>query len=134
MAIKTFEHILILAKDIEITKNFYVEILGLEVGYRPNFPFHGYWLYVKGNKGDCIHMAMQKSNDGQDYFIGSKEISEGTGPIDHVAFNADNMEEMKLFLDNKSIEYIHRVIPGAPLQQLFVTDPDGIKVELNFAL
>ena len=44
------------------------------------------------------------------------------------------MEEMKLFLDNKSIEYIHRVIPGAPLQQLFVTDPDGIKVELNFAL
>ena len=134
MAIKTFEHILILAKDIEITKNFYVEILGLEIGYRPDFPFHGYWLYVKDNKEACIHMAMQKSNDGQDYFIGSKEISESTGPIDHVAFNADNMEEMKLFLDNKSIEYIHRVIPGAPLQQLFVTDPDGIKVELNFAL
>ena len=78
----------ILAKDIEITKNFYIEILDLEVGYRPNFLFHGYWLYVKGNKGACIHMAMQKSNDVQDYFAGSKEINKDKGSIDHVAFNA----------------------------------------------
>ena len=86
MAIKTFEHILILAKDIEITKNFYVEILGLEVRYRPNFPFHGYWLYVKGYKGTCIHMAMQKSNDEQDYFVSSKKINKDTDSFDHVAF------------------------------------------------
>ena len=83
MAIKTFEHILILAKDIEVTKSFYVDILGLETGYRPNFPFHGYWLYVKNHSEACIHMAMQKSNDGQDYFIGTKQISDGTGPIDY---------------------------------------------------
>ena len=134
MAIKTFEHILILAKDIEVTKSFYVDILGLETGYRPNFPFHGYWLYVKNHSDACIHMAMQKSNDGQDYFIGTKQISDGTGPIDHIAFNADNMEEMKKFLENKSIKYNHRIVPGAPLQQLFITDPDGIKVELNFPL
>ena len=44
------------------------------------------------------------------------------------------MEEIKLFLDNKLIKYIHKVIPGAPLQQIFVTDPDGIKVELNFVI
>ena len=54
MAIKPFEHILILAKDIEITKNFYEEILDLEVGYRPNFLFHGYWLYVKGQIGNKL--------------------------------------------------------------------------------
>ena len=44
MAIKTFEHVLILANDVEKTKDFYVDILGLEVGYRPDFPFKGFWL------------------------------------------------------------------------------------------
>ena len=47
MAIKTFEHVLILANDVEKTKDFYVDILGLEVGYRPDFPFKGFWLYSK---------------------------------------------------------------------------------------
>ena len=37
----------------------------------------------------------------------------------------------KMF-DNKSIEYTHRKVPGFPLEQLFVDDPDGVKVELNF--
>ena len=35
MALKTFEHVLILADDVDKTKDFYVDILGLEVGYRP---------------------------------------------------------------------------------------------------
>ena len=50
MALKTFEHVLILADDVDKTKDFYVDILGLEVGYRPDFPFKGYWLYLKDNK------------------------------------------------------------------------------------
>ena len=38
MALKTFEHVLS-ADDVDKTKDFYVDILGLEVGYRPDFPF-----------------------------------------------------------------------------------------------
>ena len=60
MAVKTFEHVLILADDVEKTKDFYVNILGLEVGYRPDFPFKGYWLYLKDNKTACIHLATRK--------------------------------------------------------------------------
>ena len=39
MAIKTFEHVLILAEDVDKTKDFYVNLLGLEAGFRPDFPF-----------------------------------------------------------------------------------------------
>ena len=46
MALKTFEHVLILADDVDKTKDFYVDILGLEVGYRPDFPFKGCLLYT----------------------------------------------------------------------------------------
>ena len=135
MALKTFEHVLILADDVDKTKDFYVDILGLEVGYRPDFPFKGYWLYLKENKkAACIHLAMRKQDTGQDYYIGKKnDVKSGSGAIDHVAFNADDIEEMKSKLDKISMEYTHRKVPGFPLEQLFIDDPDGVKVELNYA-
>ena len=40
--------ILILANDLEQTKDFYCRVLGFEVMPRPNFPFPGYWLGVNG--------------------------------------------------------------------------------------
>ena len=134
MALKTFEHVLILADDVDKTKDFYVDILGLEVGYRPDFPFKGYWLYLKENKkAACIHLAMRKQDTGQDYYIGKKDdVKSGSGAIDHVAFNCEDIEGMKNMFDSKSIEYTHRKVPGFPLEQLFVDDPDGVKVELNF--
>ena len=135
MALKTFEHVLILADDVDKTKDFYVDILGLEVGYRPDFPFKGYWLYLKENKkAACIHLAMRKQDTGQDYYIGKKDdVKSGSGAIDHVAFIADDIEGMKSKLDKISMEYTHRKVPGFPLEQLFIDDPDGVKVELNYA-
>ena len=55
MKLKSFEHVLIIAQDLEATKDFYTEIVGLVVGERPNFRFPGYWLYL----GDtpCIHLG-----------------------------------------------------------------------------
>ena len=134
MALKTFEHVLILADDVDKKKDIYVDILGLEVGYRPDFQFKGYWLYLKDNKAACIHLAMRKQDTGQDYYIGKKDdVKSGSGAIDHVAFNADDIEGMKSKLDKISMEYTHRKVPGFPLEQLFIMDPDGVKVELNYA-
>jgi catechol 2,3-dioxygenase-like lactoylglutathione lyase family enzyme len=135
MALKTFEHVLILADDVDKTKDFYVNILGLNIGYRPDFPFKGYWLYLDENpKAACIHLAMRKQDTGQDYYIGKKDdVKSGSGAIDHVAFNADDIESMKAKLEKISIEYTHRKVPGFPLEQLFIMDPDGVKVELNYA-
>ena len=135
MPLKTFEHVLILANDLEKTKDFYVDLLGLTNGYRPDFPFPGYWLYLSQNeKAACIHLAMRKQDTGQDYYIGKKEdVKSGSGAIDHVAFNADDIEGMKSKLESVSIEYTHRKVPGFPLEQLFIDDPDGVKVELNYA-
>jgi catechol 2,3-dioxygenase-like lactoylglutathione lyase family enzyme len=135
MALKTFEHVLILADDVDKTKDFYVDILGLNIGYRPDFPFKGYWLYLDENpKAACIHLAMRKQDTGQDYYIGKKDdVKSGSGAIDHVAFNADDIESMKAKLEKISIEYTHRKVPGFPLEQLFIMDPDGVKVELNYA-
>ena len=136
MSLKTFEHVLILADDLEKTKEFYVDLLGLKDGYRPDFPFPGHWLYLnEDDKAACIHLAMRKQGDGQDYYIGKKDDAKsGSGAIDHVAFNADDIEGMKSKLDKISVEYTHRKVPDFPLEQIFIMDPDGVKVELNYAI
>ena len=79
MSLKTFEHVLILADDLKKTKEFYVDLLGLKDGYRPDFPFPGHWLYLnEDDKAACIHLAMRKQGDGQDYSIGKKENVKST--------------------------------------------------------
>ena len=132
MAIKTFEHVLILSEDVEKTKNFYVNLLGLEAGFRPDFPFKGYWLYLKSNKeAACIHLAMRKQDEGQDYYIGKKDdVKSGSGAIDHVAFNADDIEGMKSKLEKNQLNILIEKFQDFPLEQLFINDPDGVKVEL----
>ena len=122
MELKSFEHVLIIARDLEETKDFYVDIVGLSVGKRPDFSFPGYWLYL----GDtpCVHLA------GSDR--GSGDAGTGRGAIDHVAFNAEDFDAARAGLDAAGIDYEHRLVPGAPLQQLFITDPNGVKVEINF--
>ena len=40
-------------QDLERTKNFYCDVLGLEIGDRPPLDFPGYWLY-SGGVPPCI--------------------------------------------------------------------------------
>ena len=55
MSIARLDHYLVLAEDLEATRDFYTEVLGLEVGPRPPFGFVGYWLYAAGHA--CVHLA-----------------------------------------------------------------------------
>lgn len=130
MGLLSFEHFLVCADDIEKTKEFYVDLLGLELGVRPDFGFPGYWLYLNGSA--CVHVADRKIYNEQVQYLGQREINSGTGPIDHIAFNGEDMASFRTRLDNAGVEYKHRVIPDFNVEQLFINDPDGIMVELNF--
>jgi len=129
MKLKSFEHVLVLADDLEETKDFYVDVIGLTVGKRPDFKFPGYWLYL-GNQ-PCVHLA-GADRDGGGLNTTGGSAPAGSGRIDHVAFNAEDFVGAKAALDARGCEYRHRKVPGAPLQQLFVEDPNGVTVEINF--
>ena len=102
-------------------RDFYVELLGLEEGERPPFPFPGHWLYLGGRP--VIHLAGREG----------LEAGTDTGGIDHVAFTADGLASMRARLDQHGVAYDERTVPLLGLHQLFITDPAGVKVELNFA-
>ena len=52
------------------------------------------------------------------------------GAIDHVAFGATDVDATTAALRAAGIEFTAR--PGDGMTQVFVHDPDGVKVELNF--
>ena len=130
MGLVSFEHFLVCSADIEKTRAFYVDLLGLTEGPRPEFGFPGYWLYL-GERA-CVHVADAKAYNEDAQYLGRREMNPGTGPIDHIAFNGEDMASYIAKFDAQGIDYKHREVPGFHLEQLFIHDPDGIMVELNF--
>ncbi|HHT0593241.1 TPA: VOC family protein [Legionella anisa] len=135
MTIKHLQHYLIRAKKIEVSKKFYTEVLGLNVGYRPPFKFPGYWLYA--NNLPFVHLieAGNKSLEQKTYLDNEMlEVQNPSGAIDHLAFAADHLEKVLSHFRHLNVIYQHRIVPeeeGA--NQLFIVDPDGIRIELNFS-
>ncbi len=131
MPLDKLEHYLVLTDDIEATRDFYVKALGMRVGSRPPLGFPGYWVYV----GDtpCIHIAEWRTyaahSDGQGIPVTSK--ADGTGPVDHIAFNAHDYDDVVARLERSGVTAKRNDPPGGFLRQLFLEDPNGVKIEIN---
>lgn len=118
--IQGLNHFTILASQREATLAFYVGLLGLREGPRPNFDFPGAWLYAGGPEA-VLHIV-----------LGRTPASTLPGTIDHVAFNARDLPATQARLQAAGVAMdLRPLLPGAPLQ-LFVRDPDGVRVELCF--
>ena len=126
MPLTRMEHLLVLTDDIEGTKDFYCRALGLEVGARPPLEFPGHWLYVEGVP--CIHVA-----DRDAYTAHSERLGIPASPdaVDHVAFNGNDYAEAVARLEREGVEATTNAVPGAGLRQLFLEDPNGLKIEIN---
>lgn len=134
MPITELNHFLLVAKDLERTKNFYQRVLGLEIAERPDFGFPGYWL--KAGDEICVHLASQEPNQIRDQFLLKKHPkgTAGSGSVDHIAFLAKNAEEVRSRIQKNNVEMHFRSFPDAkpPLFQIFLKDPDDVTIELNF--
>jgi catechol 2,3-dioxygenase-like lactoylglutathione lyase family enzyme len=128
MPITQMQHYMVLSKDLEKTRHFYCDVLGLRTGFRPPFDFEGLWIYV----GDVavVHVATQTSYEvsGRVEAAGKRH---GSGSVDHIAFSADNYDELVSSFDRHGVKYRATKVPDSDLRQLFVLDPDGIQIEIN---
>jgi hypothetical protein len=55
-----------------------------------------------------------------------------TGRLDHIAFAASGFEAMRQRLRDKGVAFRENIVPRTGAAQLFLFDPDGVGVELNF--
>ena len=108
-----------------------IECLGLSEGERPNFLFRGYWLYLGGIP--VVHLVEAADKAGAwNREIVIPDAANGTGAFDHVAFRGDDPAVLKARLQKAGMTFRERLVPGGAVEQIFVPDPEGVLVEINF--
>lgn len=117
--IHAMNHFTVIAEDLERTLDFYCDLLGLEQGHRPDLGFPGAWLYANGQA--ILHVYSNRP----------MPVARA-GVIDHMAFSARGLKDVKARFDARGIKYDLRQQRGAGTWQLFCHDPNGAKVELDF--
>ncbi|HKH23402.1 MAG TPA: VOC family protein [Solirubrobacterales bacterium] len=131
MALTRLEHVLVLTQDIDRTRDFYRDALGLVEGDRPPLEFPGYWLYAGGVP--CVHVADRDAYTAHSATTGipASPPAESTGALDHLAFAGDDHDEALARLERAGVEPRHNTVPGIGMRQLFFEDPNGVKIEIN---
>ena len=120
MPVRAFQHVNTRSADVERTRAFY-ERLGLRAGDRPPFASRGYWMYLDDRP--VLHLVQRP--DGQAHH-------DGSGNVDHIAFEAHDLAGTRRALTDAGLPFREAVVPRDGTIQVFVNDPDGVTVELNF--
>jgi len=135
MPLSHIEHFLVAADDIDATRDWYARVLGMKSGPHPDFGFPVHWMYI--GDVDVVHIgpSAKMAGDIQKKYLGrtSQGTAAGTGAIDHIAFRATGLRSMLHHLRAEKIPFTQRRANGQALFQVFFFDPNGIKIELNYA-
>ena len=132
MPLTQIEHYLVLTDDIDATRDFYLNALGMELGFRPPLGFPGHWVYI--GAVPVIHIAEWVTYTAHSKAKGV-EVStraRGTGPVDHIAFAAQDYDGVLDRLRRQAVQVRTNDSPGNVVRQLFLFDPNGVKIEINF--
>ena len=135
MPLSHIEHFLVAADDIDATRDWYARVLGMTSGPHPEFGFPVHWMYLGDT--DVVHIgpSAKVATDAQRAYLGrtSQDSGAGTGAIDHIAFRATGLPVTLAHLRAQGVPFKQRRANGQALVQLFFHDPNGVKIELNFA-
>lgn len=134
MPVSHLEHFLIQTADLKATRDWYVDVLGFREGPHPDFKFPVVWLYLGDT--DVVHLTEGGKNvsDNRKAYLGQQsDAVHGSGVVDHVAFRCTGLRQMMEHLRDRGVEFSKRMVSDQGLFQLFLLDPNGVKVELNFA-
>ena len=135
----SLNHFSIRTTDIDASRSFYEKVLGLTVGPRPDFPFPGLWMY----NGDHAHVAnamvhiigIDRDNpNGLNQYLGDMDEAKlhGSGAVDHIAVMTTGLATMLAHLKQLGVSCRERTVPSIGLHQVFLDDPSGIVIELNY--
>jgi catechol 2,3-dioxygenase-like lactoylglutathione lyase family enzyme len=119
-------HVAIRTADLDATRAFYTDVLGMVESERPKMAFPGIWLRapVAGSPA-IIHVY------GGDAAAGSEgSVPSGGAAVDHVSMCVTNFGALRTRVRELGLDWREQCSPGRPYQ-LFVFDPSGILLELT---
>jgi catechol 2,3-dioxygenase-like lactoylglutathione lyase family enzyme len=119
-------HVAIKTSDVDATVHFYNEVLGSRSVPRPPFNFPGAWLSLGSTMFHIYGGDAAKDKNGR--------YEHGGAAVDHIALAASDFAGMKKHVEAHGLDWRQNDIPSAGLWQLFVHDPSGVLIELNFEI
>ena len=120
MPLTSFDHVNVRTANLDAMIEWYGEILGLHPGNRPDFGFPGAWLYL-GDQA-IIHLV------GVDV----PPSAGGDVTLEHFAIRATDLAGFRERLDARGIKYSLDPVPGFPVVQINLHDPDGNHIHIDF--
>jgi catechol 2,3-dioxygenase-like lactoylglutathione lyase family enzyme len=128
MQIKALFHVAIKTSDLDRTRRFYADVLGLRVVKRPAFDFPGVWLAAPGDEDrPLIHVyAGDAAREADGAF------ATGSGVVDHISVLAAGFHRYRDKLARLGLNWRENVLPEVGLWQIFVHDPNQVMIELTF--
>jgi catechol 2,3-dioxygenase-like lactoylglutathione lyase family enzyme len=124
--VKTLDHVTLVVKDLEASRRFYCDLLGMQQVDRPGFSFDGSWFQAGSAQ---IHLILEHARSGPsgENTADLKKSSRNR----HFAFEVDDGRAVAAKLGELNVAILSgpQVRPDGAVQ-VFVTDPDGHVVEL----
>ena len=125
--VKSLDHVTIVVKDLERSRQFYVDCLGMQEVPRPGFNFGGLWFQAGATQ---IHLILEHDDSGPAGYPDG--VTRRSSRNHHFAFLVDDahaaaarVKELGLPLVSDAKERPDGFV------QVFVNDPDGHVVEMT---
>lgn len=115
------DHVTLRSADFERSERFYCGLLDLQNGPRPAIPVPGRWFYL-GDKA-VLHVLPPVAHGS----------AQAKGCIDHFALRARDRQAFEQRLRAAGQPFERKRLADTAVWQIFLTDPDGARVELCFA-
>ena len=127
MQVNGVNHINLVTGDLDGTIAFYESLLEMKAQPIPVAPagFNGTWICDAQNN-PIIHVQGYNPERHGELKTGLE------GALDHVAFTCTGFDATKAKCEELGIEYRVNDRQFGDLRQVFVTDPNGISLELNY--
>ncbi len=102
---------------------FYEDVVGLRVGARPPLRSSGFWLYA--GERSILHLSETRPDE--------QRHAGAVNTFDHAAFRCRGLAQVERHLQERKVPYRIVRVESTGQVQLFLQDPAGNGVELNFA-
>ena len=132
MPLQRLEHYLVLSDDIHKTRDFYRDVLGMAEGFRPELDFPAFGSISATRRASTLPSGRATPQWTKKVGIPISTRAPATGAVDHIAFNGTGFAEVRARLVERGLTFSENLLDDIGLKQLFLRDPNGVPLEINF--
>lgn len=123
--VRALDHVTLVVKDLEVSRRFYVDLIGMDEVPRPAFDFPGLWFKVGST---LVHLIGEHEKSGPPGY--PDQVTRTSTRNHHIAFLVDDAAAVAEVLKERKVPLVsdakHR--PDGAVQ-VFAHDPDGHVIE-----